>query len=53
MFVPFVKDIVPSVDLTKGVLEITPPPACWDLRQKAQKPKRQRARGPPPLKKQD
>jgi 16S rRNA processing protein RimM len=51
VFVPFVKDIVPSVDLTKGVLEITPPPGLLDLRQKAQKPKRQRARGPPPPKK--
>jgi len=52
VFVPFVKDIVPIVDLTKGILEITPPAGLLDLRQKAQKPKRQRAaRGAPPPKK--
>jgi 16S rRNA processing protein RimM len=51
VFVPFVKDIVPTVDLARRVLEITPPTGLLDLRQKAQKPRRQKARGPPPPKK--
>ena len=52
VFVPFVKDIVPVVDIEKGVLEITPPPGLLELRQKPKKPKRQRgAGGPPPKKK--
>ena len=53
VFVPFVKDIVPVVDMQRGVLEITPPPGLLELRQKAKKPKRQRARGPPPPKKKN
>lgn len=51
VFVPFVKDIVPLVDVEKGILAITPPPGLLELRQKAKKPKRQRGAGPPPPKK--
>lgn len=48
IFIPFVKDIVPVVDIEKGVLEITPPNGLLELRQKSKKPKRQRGAGPPP-----
>mmetsp|Transcript_38176 Transcript_38176/g.61115 ORF Transcript_38176/g.61115 Transcript_38176/m.61115 type:complete len:302 (-) Transcript_38176:164-1069(-) len=51
VFVPFVKEIVPVVDLERGVLEITPPPGLLELRQKAKKPKRQKG-APPPRKKE-
>ena len=53
VFIPFVKDIVPVVNLEKGVLEITPPPGLLELRQKPKKPKRRRGatRPPPPKKK--
>lgn len=54
VFIPFVKDIVPVVDIEKGVLEITPPNGLLELRQKSKKPKRQRgARPPPPPKKKE
>ena len=51
VFVPFVRDIVPVVNTKEGVIEITPPAGLLDLRQKTKKPKRQRARGPPPPRK--
>lgn len=47
VFIPFVKAIVPVVDMEKGVLKITPPPGLLELRQKPQKPKRQKGAGPP------
>lgn len=52
VFVPFVKEIVPVVDLARGVLEITPPAGLLDLRQKSKPKKRPKSRGPPPPKKQ-
>ncbi len=51
VYVPFVKDIVPTVDVPNGFLEITPPPGLLDLRQRASKPKKQRVVAPPPKKK--
>ena len=51
VFIPFVKEIVPVVDIINGVLKITPPTGLLDLRQKAKKPKSQRRVTPPPPKK--
>jgi 16S rRNA processing protein RimM len=34
VFIPFVKDIVPVVDIDQGLIEITPPPGLLDLKQK-------------------
>ena len=53
VFVPFVKEFVPVVDMERGVLEITPPPGLLDLRQKAKPKKRPKARGPPPPRKKE
>mmetsp|Transcript_38704 Transcript_38704/g.96017 ORF Transcript_38704/g.96017 Transcript_38704/m.96017 type:complete len:336 (+) Transcript_38704:269-1276(+) len=51
VFIPFVKDIVPVVDMKRRVLEIPPPAGLLDLRQRTMKPKRAKQRGPPPPKK--
>ena len=39
VYIPFVKDIVPVVDVDQGLIEITPPPGLLDLKQKVGKKK--------------
>jgi len=39
VYIPFVKDIVPVVNIEEGLIEITPPPGLLDLKQKVGKKK--------------
>ena len=39
VYIPFVKDIVPVVDIDQGLIEITPPAGLLDLKQKVGKKK--------------